>query len=125
MKITNIEINAEDMRDPKEVAGAIKEAIGPEGASIPVEAILKDIVINAEMNTILKMEIAIEDYGVNINAGGSSVACEVMCDTYDGFEELLNETKQKISEVCKFFSEGMEELKHRKEEKENADGNDL
>lgn len=125
MKVTNIEINAEDMKDPKEVAEAIKDAIGLEGASIPVEAILKDIIVNADMNTILKMEITIEDYGVNVSAGGSQVACDVMCDTYDGFEELLNETKQKIREVAKFFNEGMEELKRRNEKKESDNGNDL
>ena len=125
MKVTNIEINAEDMKDPKEVAEAIKDAIGSEGASIPVEAILKDIINNIDMNTVLKMEITIEDYGLNVSAGESRIACEVMCEMYDGFEELLEETKQKVREVSKFFNEGMNKLKSRKEEKENSDGNDL
>ena len=125
MKVTSTKINTKDMKDLKEVAEAIKDAIGSEGASIPVEAIFKDIIINTDMSTLLKMEIAIDEQGLHVSAGGSRIACEVMCDMYDGFEELLKETKQRVREVAKFFNDGMEELKLRKDEKENSDGNDL
>ena len=71
------------------------------------------------------MEITLEHYGINVTAGGSKIACDFMCKEMEGFEELLEETKQKMRDIGNFFNEGMEELKCRKEEKENSDGDDL
>ena len=126
MKVTSIEINAKDMKDPKETAEKIMEALGIGGGTAdPGDSDIDALIRKTGLNTLLKMEITLEHYGINVTAGGSKIACDFMCKEMEGFEELLEETKQKMRDIGNFFNEGMEELKRRKEEKENSDGNDL
>ena len=126
MKVTSIEMNAKDMKKPEKTAEKIMEALGIGGGTAdPADFMLDALINRSGLNTVLKMEIVIDKQGLRLNAGGSRIACETMCECYDGFEELLEETKQKVKEVSEFFTEGMDELKLRKEEKESDNGNDL
>ena len=122
MKVTSIEMN---VKDPKETAENIMDALGIGGTADPGDSDIDALIRKTGLNTLLKMEITLEHYGINVTVGGSKIACDFMCKEIEGFEELLEETKQKIRDIGHFFNEGMEELQRRKEEKENSDGDDL
>ena len=90
-----------------------------------LDKIMEDLYEDGTLGTILELRFFGTKEGIEISVGGSNLAKRAFCDMGEGYEQVYDDTKEKLTQVANELRDALEKVSGKKAESRGEEGKQI